>query len=306
MRGSRSGRVTSSSSGSGGRSAADERRRRRPLPPTHAPPRKRKARRVPPAEREPRAGLRRRPRRRSGSPSAGSRARARARSTGNQAMIARPLAALTLAPSAPTPTSAAVTAAKPSVVAATTSSAAAPVRPDRDHPALVDAVGDEPPRQQREEHPDPDRAEHDAGLAERQPVVRLQRRARAPAARPRRGEARLRERPRARGSPTDSAPDVRRHGSERARSARVGARAPMTFGQSVSFQDVQRAAAELLRLADLVRVRAVVLRAGGLEHRGQPLQPRVARGRRRASRRARPRGCSRAGRGSSRAARRRR
>ena len=44
-------------------------------------------------------------------------------------MIARPLAAFTLAPSAPTPTSVAVTVAKPCVVEATTSSAAAPVSP---------------------------------------------------------------------------------------------------------------------------------------------------------------------------------
>ena len=70
-------------------------------------------------------------------------------------MIARPLAALTLAPSAPTPTSAPVTAPNVSVLEATTSRAAAPGEPGRDHPALVDAVGDEPPGQQGEEHPDP-------------------------------------------------------------------------------------------------------------------------------------------------------
>jgi hypothetical protein len=44
-------------------------------------------------------------------------------------MIARPLAALTLAPSAPTPTSVSVTVAKVSVVEATISRAAAPVSP---------------------------------------------------------------------------------------------------------------------------------------------------------------------------------
>ncbi len=44
-------------------------------------------------------------------------------------MIARPLAAFTLAPSAPTPTSVRVTVPKPSVVEATTSKAAAPVSP---------------------------------------------------------------------------------------------------------------------------------------------------------------------------------
>ena len=48
---------------------------------------------------------------------------------GNQAMIARPLAALTLAPSAPTPTSTPVTAPNVCVVEATTSRAAAPVSP---------------------------------------------------------------------------------------------------------------------------------------------------------------------------------
>jgi hypothetical protein len=48
---------------------------------------------------------------------------------GNQAMIARPLAALTLAPSAPTPTRAAVTPPKPCVAEATASKAAAPVSP---------------------------------------------------------------------------------------------------------------------------------------------------------------------------------
>src|SRR3954465_14789777 len=44
-------------------------------------------------------------------------------------MIARPLAALTLAPSAPTPTSAPVTAPNVSVLEATTSRAAAPASP---------------------------------------------------------------------------------------------------------------------------------------------------------------------------------
>src|SRR5262249_58122928 len=48
---------------------------------------------------------------------------------GNHDMMARPLAALTLAPSAPTPMSVPVTAAKLSVVEATTSRAAAPVSP---------------------------------------------------------------------------------------------------------------------------------------------------------------------------------
>jgi hypothetical protein len=44
-------------------------------------------------------------------------------------MIARPLAAFTLAPSAPTPTSTPVTVPKSCVVEATASRAAAPVRP---------------------------------------------------------------------------------------------------------------------------------------------------------------------------------
>ncbi len=48
---------------------------------------------------------------------------------GNQAMIARPLAAFTLAPNAPTPTRAAVRVSKPCVVEATTSRPAAPVSP---------------------------------------------------------------------------------------------------------------------------------------------------------------------------------
>ena len=48
---------------------------------------------------------------------------------GNQAMIARPLAAFTLAPRAPTATRTAVIVAKPLVVEPTASMAAAPVSP---------------------------------------------------------------------------------------------------------------------------------------------------------------------------------
>src|SRR5581483_6128018 len=66
--------------------------------------------------------------------------------------------------------------------------------PERDHELLADAIGEEAPREEREEHADADGAEHDAGLAQRQAVVRAQRwRERRQTDRERR-EARLRER----------------------------------------------------------------------------------------------------------------
>ena len=76
---------------------------------------------------------------------------------------------------------------------------------ERDHELLADAIGEEAPREEREQHPDPDRTEHDAGLAEREAVARPQRR------RKRRqpdGEAPRSSPARAcllRGSPSDSA-----------------------------------------------------------------------------------------------------
>ena len=114
------------------------------------------------------------------------------------------------------------------------------VRPSAITTRSLQPVGEEPPRQEREEHADADRAEHDAGLAEREPVVRRAARARAPAARRRaRRSSPARACPR-RGSPTGSA------------------------------------CPNLLRLPHLGRVRALVLRAFGLDHGGQSLQPRVA------------------------------
>ena len=139
-------------------------------------------------------------------------------------MTARPLAALTLAPNAPGDERATTTsAAYECVRAGDDQRAARDARGrSRSRPARSSAVGEEAPRQQREEHADADRAEHDAGLAERQPVVRRAARARAPAARRRaRRSSPARASPR-RGSPSDSA------------------------------------CAHLLRLADLVRVGALV------------------------------------------------
>ena len=195
---------------------------------------------------------------------------------GNQAMIARPLAALTLAPSAPTPTRTTVTPPNVCVVDATASMAACAGEPGGDHPALVDPVGDEPPGQEREEHPDPDRREHDSGLAERQPVLRLQRGAERRQADRGRGEARLRERPR------EHDPAIRADTSRTYTAGTVPAVRRLRWtrtlghvGQYRTWPRVSASAPQLLRLADLVRVRAAVLGPGGLEHRRQPLQPRV-------------------------------
>src|SRR5581483_2400624 len=67
--------------------------------------------------------------------------------------------------------------------------------PDRDHELLVDPIGEEAPREEREQHPDPDGAEDDARLAEREAVVRAERRSECWEPDGECGEARLRERP---------------------------------------------------------------------------------------------------------------
>ena len=169
-------------------------------PPTHPLPSTRNARCVPPADAS------------HGSPAAAAAPpigtavcrmpRARPSwSERNQPMIARPLAALTLAPRAPaairTPTRAGYDVVQP----APASAAPAPGEPDDDHPALVEAVGEQSPRKEREEHSDADRPEHDAGLAERQPVVRAQRRRERGQPGGDGGEGRLRERARAEDHP---------------------------------------------------------------------------------------------------------
>ena len=158
--------------------------------------------RVPP--RASRGRRRRRARRRSGPPSGGCRARARARSAGNHPMTARPLAALTLAPSAPASTSTSDERAV-RLRRAATASARRAARGRRDHPALVDAVGEQPPRQQRNSMPMRDPPSTMPVCAERQVVVRAQRgRERGQADRGRR-EARLRERPRGEDHPAVAA-----------------------------------------------------------------------------------------------------
>ena len=174
--------------------------------------------------------------------------------------------------------------------------------PGRDHPALVDAVGDETPRQEREQHPDPGRREHDARLAEREPVVALQRRPERRQADRRRGEGRLRERP-AQHDPAiafQTLPNVQAGMSRRAtartpaESARVPAvrqsrTASAPAGPSSSGS--RRRPGRGPRARRSRAPRAVLAGAG-------------SRGRRPSSRRSRRRGCSRAGRGSSRTARR--
>ena len=225
-------------------------------------------------EREPRSAGRREPRkrsrtrwrRRSESPSAARRARGRARpprtNPSPRGRSPRSRSHRTR-PRRTAPRRARRTRRAPAPAIAST---AAPGEADRDHRPLAEPVGEEPPRQQREQHAEADGAEHDAGLAEREPVLRAQRRRERGQPDGDGGEARLRERPRA-----EDHPAIAR-------------------------------ALDLLRLADLVRVGALSCR--GRPSRARPAGPAGAgcRGRRRAPRRAAPRRCSRGGRGSSRAA----
>ena len=260
MRGSRIGRLMSVSSSSGSRAGVPRMNAAATIAPTtHEPPRKKNAGRVPPrtgrraAPSAPPIGIAvcRIPSARPSSPG------------GNQLMIARPLAAFTLAPSAP------------AAISAPTSEPNAPVSPRRaerhagadeaggDHPALVEPVGEQTPREERAQHPDADRGEHDAGLAEREPVVRA---------------------------------DLR---GERGQPDRCGREARLREGACSEDHPAIARARISLALADFVRRQARGL--PGRPSRAPRAVSAAAdcRGRRRAARRGCPRPCSRGGRGSS-------
>ena len=99
--------------------------------------------------------------------------RARPRSSSpNQAITARPLAALTPAPTTPVSASAATSLPNDEAYAAQSRAAAAPDCPIAAcNCSLPDPVGDETPGQQRDDRSEADRSEHDADLGQREPEL---------------------------------------------------------------------------------------------------------------------------------------
>ena len=96
--------------------------------------------------------------------------RAKPRSeAGNHCITARPLAALTLAPAAPArPTSRTSDSKLCAEPAAAVAIPQAP-SPVPEHEPLTEAVGEQPPRQERQQRSDPEAVEHDANLQQAQP-----------------------------------------------------------------------------------------------------------------------------------------
>ena len=109
-------------------------------------------------------------------------------------MTARPLAELTLAPAAPARPRSATSQPKSGAYAAPARNAAQLPEPDPQHQSLPEAVGGEPPRQERQQRADPLGGKNDPDLGEAQPVAALDRRRERRQTDSDRREARLRGR----------------------------------------------------------------------------------------------------------------
>ena len=115
--------------------------------------------------------------------------------TENHCITARPLAALTLAPIAPATVSSTTSMLERARPTRRGREHSASGEPAREHEPLADPVREQPPRQQRQDRPDPDGREREPDLRQRQVVVVPKRRREHRQPDQERGEGRLRRRP---------------------------------------------------------------------------------------------------------------